>query len=117
MTMTAHDMIDIWDSEHDRINQLEDKLNAALDRMIEQRPAEFKKRFTEEDFKTATKIYIGFIETVGAIRGALREIRSIKKRFPGQITDPESASALLYSTTEYVTTEIHKFVDLYTKHR
>lgn len=117
MTLTAHEMLDIWDHEQDRINHLEDAMDDALDRMINQRPAEYRRRFDDDGFELATRTYIGFIETVGSLRGALRELRSVKTRFTGQISDPEGASAQLYSTVEHITSEIHAFVDLYTKHR
>lgn len=117
MTLSAHQMLDVWDQEQDHINQLEDALDEAIDRMIKDRPADYRRRFDDEGFEVATRTYIGFIEAVGSLRSALREMRSVKTRFTGQIADPGGAAMQLYSTVQHVTREIHGFVDLYTKKR
>ncbi|CAM3858801.1 hypothetical protein VRRI112168_03525 [Vreelandella rituensis] len=113
----AQSIMEIWDKELDIINTLEDGLNEALERLLMHRPGNYRHRLGKNDeaLELANQTYVELLKQGGASRATLRELRSIKTRFPGQVLDPDNGAYLVYSIAQSLIIQIQDFVDIYTK--
>lgn len=110
---TAEQIIGQWDKELDQINRLEDQVDESIVHLIRHRPANYRTKMDDESFKAATEAYMTLIRAGGALRASLRELRSTRTRFPGQVLDPSNAAQLLYSACDDLDSKIKALIKAY----
>jgi|CEGE01.1.fsa_nt_gi hypothetical protein len=108
-----YNIMDRWEQQTEQFNSLEDLVDDTMETLINHRPGRFSKKFDDEGMKIALETYLSLMKNGGALREAVKELRSITTRFPGQIMDCEDAIPQICSACSTFPIQVRDFLKLY----